>query len=78
MESAASKTLFLSQKYKGFSKFIEEKYFRMSFQFLPLKIIFKTKSASQAVFLGSRRFFRHQYQWQSNIYVAMATMAIWP
>ena len=57
MGSAASKTSYLSQKYKGFSKFIKEKYFRISFQFLPLKMIFKAKFTSEAPILRSRRFF---------------------
>ena len=68
----------LSKNNKGFSKLIKEKIFLMSFQLLPLKISFKAKSAVEAAFLGSLRFFRHQYQWHSIIYVAMATMAIWP
>ena len=50
MGSAASGTSFLTQKYKGFSKFIKGKYFRMSFKFLSLKVISKAKSASGAAF----------------------------
>ena len=78
MGSAAPKPFLICQKIKRFSKLIKEKNFLMSFQLLPLEISFKAKSAVEAAFLGSLRFFRHQYQWHSIIYVAMATMAIWP
>ena len=81
MGSAASGTSFLTQKYKGFSKFIKGNYSRMSFQFLSLNISSKAKSASEAAFLRSRRFFRHPYQWHGSTMAPMATMAIsliWP
>ena len=67
-----------AKKYKGFSKFIKEKNVLVSFQLLPLEISFKAKSAVEAAFLGSLRYFRHQYQLHSIIYVALATLAIWP
>ena len=37
--SAVAKTLFFDEIYKGFPKFIKEKYFRMNFQILPFKFI---------------------------------------
>ena len=76
MGSAASKTSFPSQKYKGFSKFIKEKYFRISFQFLPLKMIFKAKFTSEDPILRSRRFFRHPCQKPGPTMAIMATIAI--
>ena len=50
----------------------------MSFQFLCLKMIAKAKSASEAVFLRSRHFLRHQFEWHGVINVSMGTMPISP
>ena len=75
------KRCFFAIKYKGFSKFIKEKYFLKSFQFLPLKIIFMEKSVLEAPILRWRRFFGHPYQWPGATMATMATMAIsilWP
>ena len=44
----------------------------MSFLFLLLKIIFKATSASEALFLRSIRFFRHQYHGMAS------SMSLWP
>ena len=67
---------FRAKIYRGFPKFIKEKYFRMNFQFLHLKFIISTKSASEAAILRSRRFHRHPYQWPGSTMSSMAAMAI--
>ena len=81
MESASSGTSFLTEIYKGFSKFIKDKYFLMNFQIFSITIIYMSKSASEAPILMSRRFFRHPYQWPESTMAALAAMAIsliWP
>ena len=43
--SAPPGPLFFDKIYKGFPKFIKEKYFSINFQILPLKFTIQTKSA---------------------------------
>ena len=60
MGSASRRAMFLSQKYKGISKFIKEKFSRPAFWFYYFKIFCLLKSDQRLQLLRSRRFFRHQ------------------